>query len=171
MPKYNPMFMSSDTRYEVQRTNHFYVVLQLDGIAGIDANDIQLAIESTGLPSIANDPIELAYGNSRVKVAGQANVEDITITLKDFIESDIEGALLAWRNKVYNPETGMVGWAADYKRDAEIVYYGPDGTCTRAWTLQGCFPLSLDLGEMNYDGADKKLITMNLSVDNAFRAN
>ena len=165
MSKFNASFMSTNTKYEVQRTNNFRFIaptaIDPDGL-------IELACESTGLPTISNDPIELSHGNSKVKVAGQATVDDVSVVVKDFITPDIEKLLWQWRLKVYNPETGKVGWAQNYKHDAKIIQYGPNGEVKRTWQLKGCWPTSLDLGELNYEGGDKKSITMNLSVDNAY---
>ena len=166
MSKIGAGFMSADAafKYEVQRTNNFKITFgDLGGAA-----DIELACESTGLPSITNDPIELAYGNTKVKVAGQASVDDISVTVKDFIEPDIEKILWKWRLQVFNPETGKVGWAKVYKKSATITQYGPNGEAERKWCLKGVWPTNLDLGELNYDGGDKKSITMNLSVDIAY---
>lgn len=158
-------FMSTNPLYEVQRTNNFRISFD----QSVDPKGfIELACSSTGLPTISNDPIELSHGNSKVKVAGQANVDDISVTVKDFIEADVEKILWEWRLKVYNPETGKVGWAKNYKKDATIVQYGPNGEVLRKWQCSGVWPTSLDLGEMSYDGSDAKAITMNLSVDEAF---
>lgn len=160
----NAMFMSTASTYEVQRTNNFRIIFD----STVDPNGyLELACSSTGLPTVSNDPIELAYGNSKVKVAGQANVDDVSVTVKDFIEADVEQILWKWRLKVYNPETGKVGWAKNYKKDATIIQYGPNGEVLRKWQLKGVWPTSLDLGEASYDGSDAKQITMNLSVDNA----
>lgn len=165
--RFGAMHMSSTRTYEVQRTNWFYVTLDL-GLEGFDSNDITLAVESIGIPSVSNDPIELAYGNTKVKVAGQATYDDVSLVVKDFIEADIELALTKWRAMVYNPENDSMGWASKYKKDGTITQYGPDGSCKRKWKLIGVWPTNLDLGELNYDGGDKKTITMNLSVDRAY---
>ena len=158
------MSANAEFKYEVQRTNNFKITFgDLGG-----AYDIELACESVGLPSITNDPIELSYGNTKAKVAGQASVDDISVTVKDYIEPDIEKILWKWRLQVFNPETGKVGWAKVYKKSATITQYGPNGEVERKWRLLGVWPTNLDLGELNYDGGDKKSITMNLSVDNAY---
>ena len=169
MPKYGPMHMSNVKTYEVQRTNWFYVTIALK-IPGVVDNDITLAVESITLPSVTNDPIELAYGNSKVKVAGQATFDDVSLVVKDFIEADIELALSKWRKQVYDPQTDLMGWAATYKKNASVTQYGPDGTKLRKWILEGVWPSNLDLGELNYDGGDKKIITMALAVDKAYIA-
>lgn len=165
MEHLNAGFMSVASTYEVQRTNNFRISFDQT----VDPKGfIELACTSTGLPTISNDPIELSHGNSKIKVAGQANTDDISVSVKDFIEADIEKILWDWRLKVYNPETGKVGWAKNYKKDATIIQYGPNGEVLRKWQCSGVWPTSLDLGEMSYEGSDAKSITMNLSVDEAY---
>lgn len=161
MGKLGPLFMSANYAYEVQRTNHFEVVL-----AGFP-EDFTLSVESTASPSISNETIELAYGNSKVKVAGQATFDDFEITCKDFIDARMEELLYEWRGQVYDPLSDRIGWAQDYKRDGYLHQYAPDGTCRRSWKLLGVWPTTFNGGDFAYDGSDKKLISMTLSVDKA----
>ena len=62
------MFMSNNKTYEVQRTNNFEVIFE-----GLSDN-ITLAVTSCPIPTTSNDPIELPYGNSKIKVAGAAYI-------------------------------------------------------------------------------------------------
>lgn len=168
----NAAFMSTEPMYEVQRTNNFRFVVDLSQFANnttyASSQIIELACDTVGLPTVSNDPVELDYGNSQIKVAGKATVDDISVAVKDFIEPDVEKILWNWRLQVYNPQTGKVGWAKNYKKTCTIVQYGPNGEVVRKWQLDGCWPTSLDLGDMDYSSGDKKQITMNLSVDNAY---
>ena len=161
MGELGPLFMAADYAYEVQRTNNFEVVLQ-----GFP-KQFTLAVESSPSPVISNDPIELAYGNSKVKVAGQASFDDFDIQIKDFIDADLEMLLYQWRGQVYDPWTDRIGWAKDYKRNGFLHQYAPDGTCQRSWKLWGVWPTNFNGGDFQYDGGDKKLISMTLSVDKA----
>ena len=85
MSKIHAAFMSYDTKYEVQRTNNFRFVISLEDLGeyeSISAGElIELACDTTGLPTVSNDPIELDYGNSNVKVAGKATVDDISVAV------------------------------------------------------------------------------------------
>ena len=157
------MHMSANRSFEVQRTNHFEVIFE-----GFDEDVFPLAVTSASLPNSSNDPIELPYGNSKVKVAGQATTEDVSLTMKDFITADTEKKLLEWRKKVYDPQTQKVGWAEDYKKNGRVYLFGPDGTVIRTWRLLGCWPTSFESSEFSYDGSDKREITMTISVDNAY---
>ena len=157
------MHMSANRSYEVQRTNHFEVIFE-----GFDEDVFPLAVTSVSLPTTSNDPIELPYGNSKVKVAGQASFDDASLVVNDYIVADIEKQLWAWRKKVFDPETMKVGWAEDYKRNGRLYQYGPDGTIQRVWRLIGCWPTGLESSEFNYDGSDKKQITMPMAIDQAY---
>ena len=157
-----PMHMSANRNYEVQRTNHFEIV-----IAGL-SNDITLMVDSTTLSTITVEPVELGFGNSKVKVAGQASYEDVTVVVKDAVIADIEGQLYDWFKQVYDPETDQVGWAADYKKQARLYEYSVDGRIARSWKLEGIWPTSFEGGEFTYDGGDKRVINMPLAVDKAY---
>lgn len=157
-----PNHLSNVKTYEIQRTNNFELVIEGFG------DEFTLSVESCPLPNVSNDPIELAYGNSKVKVAGQASFDDIELTVKDAIGADMEAKLWEWRKQVYNPETDLIGWAADYKRNGRIHQYAPDGTYQRSWRVLGIWPTNFNPGDMNYDGSDKKVISMTLSVDKAY---
>lgn len=172
---FRPWHMSAQSAYEVQRTNNFAVYIDMGQTSRTTSNKkfltgdlITLAVESCPLPDISNPTIELAYQNSKVKVAGQAEFGDIDLVVKDFITTDVERLLWDWRLQVYNPQTGQVGWAEHYKKNGYISQYAPDGTHERSWRLVGLWPQNLQLGELNYDGGDKKTITMTLAVDFAW---
>lgn len=178
MSQLNAAFMSYDSTYEVQRTNNFRVILDLSDITGANSRTrnsnissgeiIELAIDTFTVPSITNSGQDLEYGNSIVKYAGKAEVDEASVTVKDFIEPDVEGILYAWRNKVYNPVTGKVGWAVNYKKKAKVVMYGPNGEGKRTWNLEGVWPSQVELGDFDYGGGEKRQLTMNLVVDNVY---
>ena len=158
----SPMHLSNNKTYEVQRTNNFEV--QIDGLS----QRVTLAVQSCPLPTVSNDPIELSFGNSKVKVAGQASYEDVELTVLDLIGADIEKVLSEWRKQVYDPETDKIGFAEDYKRNGKIYQYAPDGSHVRTWKIIGAWPTNLNPGDMNYEGSDKKVISMTLSIDKAY---
>lgn len=161
MPKtMNALHMSNTRAYEVQRTNNFEVQ-----IVDVGGDDLTFAVTSSGLPNESNDAIELAYGNTKVKVAGAYTVDDITIEVRDFIGADIESIVRNWRRQVFNENTGGVGFADQYKKRGYIYLYSPEGSITRTWELEGIWPQSVTWGDLAYDGSDQRRISMNLAVD------
>ena len=157
-----PMHLSNNRHYEVQRTNNFEVVFE--GLS----EEVTLSVASCSLPNVSNEPLEISHGNSKVKVAGQANFDDVSLVVNDMIIADIEKQLYAWRKKVFDPETMKIGWAEDYKKNGRLYQYGPDGTVSRVWRLIGCWPTGFESTEFNYEGADKKQITMPIAIDQAY---
>lgn len=156
------MHLSNSKSFEIQRTNHFEVQIQGFG------EEITLLVESFPLPKISNSPIELSYGNSKVKVAGQASLEDGELVIKDAIGVDTEKKIYDWHRQVYNPETDRIGWAADYKRQVTVFQYAPDGTFIRTWKVLGAWPSNVNYGDMTNEGGDKKTVSVTLSFDKAY---
>ena len=161
----NAMHMSSNRNYEVQRSHNFELILS--GVAGSDI--LALALESFPGAKQSTPAIELAYQNSKVKVAGQAQLEDFEMVVKDFIGADTERIVNDWHRAVYNPETGQTGFTADYKKNGTLYEYSPDGSVSRSWKIVGCWPNNVDYGSFDYNNSDKKTIELPLSVDQAYR--
>jgi len=162
---FDAMHMSNTKAYEVQRTNHFEIM-----IVGIDGADIILAVNSAPLPTHTVSPIELHYGNANVKVAGKYTVENIELNVKDFILPDIEKKLYDWYQLVYNIQEGQMGWAEDYKRHGYHYQYGPDGNTVRVWELRGLWITTFNPGsDMDYTSSNAKSITATVAVDQAVR--
>ena len=158
-------FMASDVNYEVQRTNQFTV----DIMGLLNSEAVTLAVETANIPATTISPIPLAHGNTKTKVAGQVEVETMTIGVKDFILLDMEEIIYKWHNEVYQYETGRIGWAEFYKKQGQLYLFSPDGQIMRSWTLQGLWPSNITWGDFTYDGGDKRQIDMTLEVDKVYR--
>lgn len=161
--KYNASHLSSTKNYQVQETNWFEVKI------GNVADDLTFLTQSCTLPESSNPAIDVGFGNSTAKVAGKREYGEGTIVFMDAMVVDVEKQILAWQKQVYDPKTGKMGWVSDYKRDVFITQYGPDGTYERQWHLEGAWPSAVSYGEMNGESADKKVISVTLTYDNAYR--
>lgn len=155
--------LASDN-WEVQRQNNFEI-----SIAGVGGRTLTLAVEAGFLPAESNEIIELNFGNSKVKVAGIANFEDGTLSLRDAIAQDIEKIVVDWRKQVYDPETDRVGLAVNYKKQGRVIQWAPDGSMERTWKIIGCWPSTVNYGTLDYTASDKKLIEITLTYDKAIR--
>lgn len=128
---------------------------------------LTLSLASFPLPKVTMSPIEQGYLNEKRKFAGRPTFDDLALVFNDTVSSGSGiGALLQkWYYSVYNPETGQLGFAANYKKQGLIKLYGPNGTLDREIQLVGCFPSALDLGEADMMGEDMVRITMTLTID------
>lgn len=159
----NASHFANNANYEVQRTNNFEI--EISGLTGNTAEVIRLSVQSVKIPSLNLEVIELRHGNTTVKVAGAHSYEGGDLVCVDAIGADTEMALFNWYQATYDPDTGYVGKAVDYKKVCRLHQYSPDGKTVRTWRLEGVFPTAFDPGELNYDGSDKKTLTLSLSID------
>lgn len=178
----NPVALGlhNNTLYEPQRTNHFEVYIYLpDVIAGGDASRaeqlrkyITLATTDFSLPNYTTEPKEIAYNNTKIKIAGNTSFGGAdSLVCNDFIGADVEGILYAWQNLVFSPETGQTGWAYNYKTDAKVLEYSGDGACLATWILRGVWPSSIEYGQSlsKNGGNEVKQVTVQLQYDLGYR--
>lgn len=151
--------------FEVQRTNNFEI--QIEGVTPTTRTLI-LSVVSGFLPNESNEVISLNYGNTQITVAGAARPNNSgTLVVRDLVQLDIEQAIDEWRATVYNKETDAIGFAYDYKKDAKVIQYAPDGTLLRTWNLEGVWPSAVDYGQVSYESAGVKTISVTLQYDKA----
>jgi hypothetical protein len=151
--------------FEPQRQNNFSV--EIAGLSEADRDLIILALETCPLPNESNEEIEIRYQNEVRKVAGQYIVENLTLSVKDFVDKEVRTAIMRWRNLVYNPNTGKIGLASNYKKRARIIMTAPDGSNSRICKCHGCWPQNVVGGNLDMTGSDKVLIEVTITVDKA----
>lgn len=151
--------------FEPQRTYNWSFEVALDDVG--DQLLIMQGAESFSGPKESNEEIELNFANETRYVAGKAKYEANTLVLKDFVDQGTANAVIRWRRLVYNPETGSVGLATNYKKNADLQLTAPDGTFPRIWKFIGCWPQSVEFGDLDVNNSEKQLISINLRYDRA----
>ena len=151
--------------FEPQRQYNWSLEIALD-----DAGDqllIMQGLESFAAPSESNEEITLDYANEKRYVAGKASFETADLVLKDFVDMGVAHAVIKWRRSVYNPETGSIGLARDYKKNADLTLMAPNQSTVRIWKLFGIWPMAVKYGDLNMTASDKVLISVTLRYDRA----
>lgn len=168
----NAGHFATDSNFEVQRTNHFEVVLDLGrlnlSVGGEKAAEhLRLSTKSFTNPKVSSEAIELRHGNDIVKVAKSPSFDNLTLTVHDTIGLDQLYVIQSWFEKVFDRKTKLMGRVSDYKTDGILYMYSPDGTIVRKWVLQGVWPLNYGHGsEFSFDNnGEGQTISMELSVD------
>jgi hypothetical protein len=166
---------SGNQIFEAQRQNNGIIVLANlqkkleDGGFTVSADPdvvFALSVDSFPLPKTSNNVIELPYQNQRIKVAGAMVFDDMDVVLKDFIDVDTAKMLTQWRLLVANPANGAVGLAYQYKVDNILaIIYGPDGSYTRYYKMDGVWPSRLDSGDIDESSDDYLRVTVTLTCD------
>lgn len=150
--------------WEIQRRNNFEI-----SISGVGDQErlLTLAVVGGSLPSEGNQVINVQYGNTEVKVAGTYTIQAGSLSVRDLVQKDMEAIIDAWRATVYDKETDAVGFAADYKKQARITQFAPDGTYERVWKIEGVWPSSVDYGQVSQTDNSLKEINITLEYDKA----
>ena len=165
--------------YEAQRTSQFACVINMDGAT----DDLVLSLKSSSVPEVKITQGGIKYFIETMRYAGSvAPFDDQTLVYNDYIDRATLDILSGWMAKVWNPATGAIGWARDYKKTASIYLLPPSmpgggvGAVTatpygnRVWNLHGVWPKGLKIEQLDHesDGGKPNLITLTLSVDRAF---
>lgn len=132
----------STQQYELLRKAHYEV-----DIEGLDC--ILLAQDVT-MPRIEFEAVEVFHYNDRVKAASGPNVSDMRVELLDATDPNIVTQIWNWCKLIYDPRTGEMGLAANYKRQGMVHHYGPDKTLIRTWTCEGMWPKNSPTPEEAY---------------------
>lgn len=160
---------ANNSNFEVQRTNHFEVVLNLADILGDGATiaeHIRLSVISISAPKVSSEAIELKHGNDTVKVAAAPKYEELTLNIHDTLGLDQLQAVQTWYNRVFDWNTKLMGMVKDYKTSGVLYMYSPDGSIVRSWILEGVWPSSFGSdSEFSYENSDGQKISITLSVD------
>lgn len=156
--------------FQLQRKNHFeiYFTPGTDQDIEIDPN-LRFMVVSFPLPKETTESTDVSYFNQTIKTAGKTSFDSTTLVLRDAIHYDTELNFLKWRKRVYDPATGKMGIAADYKIDAVVLEYTPNGEEYRKWKLVGCWPAGIDYGEMSYEDGGEKQLSVTINYDYAYR--
>lgn len=152
--------------FEPQRDHQFVFEVILNTTSGSE-DYISLSVVSAPIPDWSNEAIELKHMNESRFVIGRATFSDGELTFYDFVDREVAKSLYNWYQQGYNPETGQMGLARDYKKTCYLTQYAPNGTMSRKWKLIGCFLKSCKWGEANQEGNEVCKLTMGLKYDKA----
>jgi len=158
---------ASEGSNEPQRANNFQLVI--DGLPGGtgDSDVIFLSINNLTIPRDVDDKITIRWGNEERHVSGNTTMEDMPISLHDYVDNALRQVLVAWRKLVYDPGSGAKGLARNYKKKGWIWLFAPDGIqFKRICEVQGIWPTAGVGGNLTMEGG-KVEIELPLSVDKA----
>lgn len=132
-------------------------------------NVLVLSLDSFPFPKQDNNVQSTKYLNETRKFAGAAGVSGIDVVYKDFCDMATASILWAWRQAVYDPYSGRIGLARNYKSTADVYLASPDGmSFVRSYYCVGVWPSALDHGAANMDADDIQKITVSFAVDKCY---
>lgn len=178
--------------FEPQRTHNWAIHMDLSGINDVSGGAadqiINLSLMAGFLPKTNNENLTISYGNEEVYIAGKATSDPGQIVCRDWVDQPTAAILLNWRRTVYNPLTGAINLARNYKCEAEIVLAAPNvddptgaprqydqsnawmngdkNNYIRVWRLQGCWPMQVNAAMQGLDMTRSEMVY--ISVDLRF---
>jgi len=155
--------LSNQAVGELQRTNNYLVE-----IAGLP-EEVSFLVTGIPLPQSENEVIVIRMGNSQIKLPGAGSFSNSEMTLLDSVSLDTEKTIADWRNEVWHSKTHKIGQAINFKKDATITEFTPDGEVGRIWKLEGVWPSAFRPGELSAENSDVKKISVTLEYDCAYR--
>lgn len=147
---------------DVRKTNNF--IVHIEDITD-DGNSLDLVIQQAFLPQVSLQSLEFRHGNDAKKLAGVATFQGGNITILDTLSRDEYDVLIDWFYDTYNPETGAIGLASDYKKSGFITEFASDGRYQRRWNVEGMFISDLQLGNLDASGTDMKQVQLTIQID------
>lgn len=142
------------------RPNLFRVRLTLPSGVGGDVSDAEFLIQASALPASTISAIEIPYFGRRVKIAGDREFENWSISVMNDENFKIRHAMEQWHNRI-NSLSGNVNTIganpSAYKSDIMYVDQyskaggNPGGNIIRSYQFFGVFPLSIGEIELNWE--------------------
>lgn len=149
--------------FEPQRSYDFTV--ELYNVVG--AATISLALKSAFFPNGQSGVIDIRYFGESRKVAGPLSFPNGNITCHDYVDQNVAGLLLAWRQLVHDVASNVQGYASAYKSQGAIILLDPAGENERVFLLNGVWPASVTGSGLDYDSSEKFELTIDLVYDSA----
>ena len=125
-------------------------------------------------PSVSFGDIVIDVYNSKVKLAGKHEWQDITVNLRDDVGGNISKMVGEQLQKQLDfQEQASAAAGIDYKFTMQIeILDGGNGQYTpnvlEQWQLYGCYLSQVDYGDLNYSsGTDPVTIALTVKYDNA----
>jgi len=141
---------------------------------GVEAStELTKQVSDVKRPTVTFEEMELPIYNSKVKLAGKPNWDDVTLNLRDDANGQVQKLVGQQIQKQFDfMEQASARSGIDYKFQTNIeVLDGGNGAyepnILEKWELYGCFLSSVDYGEANYANNEPMTIALTVKYDNA----
>jgi hypothetical protein len=141
---------------------------------GVEAStELTKQVSDVKRPTVTFEEMEIPIYNSKVKLAGKPNWDDVTINLRDDANGQVQKLVGQQIQKQFDfMEQASARSGIDYKFQTNIeMLDGGNGalepSILEKWELYGCFLSSVDYGEANYANNEPMTVALTLKYDNA----
>jgi len=138
-------------------------------------------VKTAARPNLSFEEIEINHLHEKIWLAGKATWDALSMTILDVKAGD---SVHNWIKKVFDfsNEDGTVGnmlmgdpdgstTAANipnsYKSDAVLKMFDGQGNTLEIWTLHGCWPQTINWGDLDYSSSDTQDVELTVRYDRA----
>jgi hypothetical protein len=144
---------------------------------GVSSEKVELTKQVSDItrPSLNFTPITLDVYNSKVKLIGKPEWQDVTVNLRDDAGGNVSKLVGEQIQKQFDfAEQASASSGIDYKFVLKFeMLDGGNGanaaTVLETWELYGAFVSQVNYGDMNYSSNDPAMIALTLQYDNAIQ--
>lgn len=154
------------SQWDVQKQNMGTLELNIDQLVPGGKEILLLSLQEFSVPGRTVGTAELPYLNGRVKypTAPQA-LGNVTVTYRDFPQTQARRVLHDWFRKVYDEQTGLMLPPGLIKTTGFLVLFQSNATAERTARLEGVFPVKEPDIAINYAQGEVLTMAIELSVD------
>jgi hypothetical protein len=134
-------------------------------MGGLRDDILRVSLRTCGFPADTVELIEIPYANENRKVAGRVTRDNITVVFNDWVNRSVYDTLKAWHQLVFDPETGAIGYAKDYKSTGTLINMGPDLSPVRSIMVHGIWPSKVTANDLDQAGNDQVQVTVDFVID------
>lgn len=152
----------------------FRVIFENFGVTA-ERTELTKQVMDATRPSVNFGEIVLDVYNSKIKLAGKPEWQDVTINLRDDMLGTISrlvGEQLQKQFDFFEQSSAQAGIVYKFTTKIEMLD-GGNGADTpvvlETWELYGCYLSSVNYGEVNYATNDPATIALTLKYDNALQ--
>lgn len=179
-------------RYDVKRRNNWILHFANFG-SEVLKNSLTIQLNKAVRPAFSTTAQELFWCNESWSVASKPTYNELAVEFYDalpgqmnysYVQQGISNPhpdgnasmisagqiMYDWWLAIYDPSSGRIGLASDYKADGFITLYNSVDTAIERWMYIGSFPTSIDYGNLDYsDTGSAMTITVSFKYDKAIR--
>jgi hypothetical protein len=128
------------------------------GIDNVSLDKFRFVCRAAALPESRVSEIPVPYFGRRIKVAGQRDFQDWSVSVMNDEDFSVRAMFEAWSNAlnrhVSNVRDPNIS-SENYKIDLTVNQYSKDGNIIRSYTLVGAFPTTIGPITLNWESANQ----------------
>lgn len=133
--------------------------------------DILLYLQSASRPNFTFEEPEMHHNEEVVRFAGKRSWEAITMTWYDAVQpKDVSSKLYDWVNGIVGSiPNADVNPPDEYKKEGNLEMLDGAGGSVEKWVLKGCWPQTINWGDLDYTSTDIQTCECTMRFDRAQR--